>query len=255
MAWDDTISRRGFLGASAALGALCLLPVPAWAFGERSLFRMPLLVTGGQWNTRQGAPERLAWELMKRTSVEASLEHGAVSLDSEALFSTPVLYMAGDSEFPPFTEAELGRLRRFLVYGGFLFIDGNPVSGSGFDASVRTMMTRLFPDSPLEVLPSDHTLYKAFYLLDGRWGRVQHRSFMEGVTRDGRTMVIYSQNDVGGAWMRDNFGNWLLPVTPGGEGQREMAFRLGVNLVMYALCTDYKSDQVHIPFIMRRRRR
>ena len=29
---------------------------------------------------------------------------------------------------------------------------------------------------------------------------------------------------------------------------------MGVNLVMYALCLDYKSDQVHVPFIMKRRR-
>ncbi len=28
----------------------------------------------------------------------------------------------------------------------------------------------------------------------------------------------------------------------------------GVNLVMYALCLDYKEDQVHIPFILQRRR-
>ena len=30
--------------------------------------------------------------------------------------------------------------------------------------------------------------------------------------------------------------------------------RLGVNIAMYALCLDYKEDQVHIPFIMKRRR-
>ena len=39
----------------------------------------------------------------------------------------------------------------------------------------------------------------------------------------------------------------------GGDGQREGAMRLGVNLVLYALCLDYKDDQVHSPFIMRRR--
>ena len=34
----------------------------------------------------------------------------------------------------------------------------------------------------------------------------------------------------------------------------DLAFRIGVNLVMYSLCLDYKTDQVHVPFIMRRRR-
>ena len=40
----------------------------------------------------------------------------------------------------------------------------------------------------------------------------------------------------------------------GGERQREMAFRLGINLAMYALCLDYKADQVHVPFILKKRR-
>lgn len=71
--------------------------------------------------------------------------------------------------------------------------------------------------------------------------------------RNGRALIVYSQNDLGGAWARDRFGQWLHEVVPGGEPQREQAFRLGVNLVMYALCLDYKSDQVHVPFIMRRR--
>ena len=42
-------------------------------------------------------------------------------------------------------------------------------------------------------------------------------------------------------------------MLPGGDTQRELAFRLGINLAMYALCLDYKTDQVHVPFILRRR--
>ena len=33
----------------------------------------------------------------------------------------------------------------------------------------------------------------------------------------------------------------------------EMAARWGINIVMYAMCLDYKADQVHIPFILKRR--
>ena len=69
---------------------------------------------------------------------------------------------------------------------------------------------------------------------------------------DGRTVVIYSQNDLGGAWARDAMGNWEYEVYPGGETQRTMAFRLGINIILYALTGDYKQDQVHLPFILRR---
>jgi len=41
-------------------------------------------------------------------------------------------------------------------------------------------------------------------------------------------------------------------VVPGGELQREMALRFGVNLVMYTLTGNYKADQVHVPAILER---
>ncbi|MEQ9175273.1 MAG: DUF4159 domain-containing protein, partial [Alphaproteobacteria bacterium] len=69
---------------------------------------------------------------------------------------------------------------------------------------------------------------------------------------DGVSGVIIGFNDYAAAWATDLNGNPLLPVNPGGERQREMAYRFGVNLVMYALTGNYKSDQVHVPAILER---
>jgi len=44
----------------------------------------------------------------------------------------------------------------------------------------------------------------------------------------------------------------MFAVVPGGEHQREQAFRFGVNLVMYTLTGNYKTDQVHVPSILER---
>jgi hypothetical protein len=76
---------------------------------------------------------------------------------------------------------------------------------------------------------------------------------LEAVMHGDRAAVIYSRHDLAGALERDAVGNHTYGVVPGGERQRETAIRLGVNLVLYALCLDYKDDQVHAPFIMRRR--
>ena len=38
----------------------------------------------------------------------------------------------------------------------------------------------------------------------------------------------------------------------GREVQREMAFRAGVNIVVYALTGNYKADQVHVPALLER---
>jgi hypothetical protein len=69
-----------------------------------------------------------------------------------------------------------------------------------------------------------------------------------------RALVLLGVNDMLGAWSRDNFGNYDYDVFPGGDRQREMSLRLGLNIVMYALCLDYKEDQVHVPFILKRRK-
>ena len=85
-------------------------------------------------------------------------------------------------------------------------------------------------------------------------GRVSVSTELEAVIHDGRVVVLYSQNDLAGAWAKDPLGQYAFQCYPGGELQREHAFRLGINVAMYALCLDYKTDQVHVPFILKRRR-
>ena len=67
---------------------------------------------------------------------------------------------------------------------------------------------------------------------------------------DGVSPIIITSNDFAAAWARGRRGEPLYPVVPGGERQREMAFRAGVNIVMYALTGNYKADQVHVPALL-----
>lgn len=238
---------------------LSLLLVPwatdARAMGDKDKLAFAQIAYSGNWNPRPTAPRRLLWEIDKRTSIEVNLEPVEVKLSDEAsLRRNPFLYLAGDAALPNFDDADVTRLRRQLSAGGFLVIDSADARpGGGFDRSVRALMTRLFPREPLTKIPPDHVIYKSFYLLKTPVGRVAAVPYLEGIVHDGRVVVVYSQNDLGGAWARDNFGQWEHEVLPGGDLQREMAFRLGINLAMYALCLDYKTDQVHVPFILRRR--
>ena len=74
----------------------------------------------------------------------------------------------------------------------------------------------------------------------------------ENLSNDGVSTVIVGSNDYAAAWAHDAEGRALYPVTPGGERQREMAERFGINLVMYALTGNYKADQVHVPALLER---
>jgi hypothetical protein len=64
--------------------------------------------------------------------------------------------------------------------------------------------------------------------------------------------IIIGSNDYAAAWALDGNSNPLYAVIPGNDRQREMAFRTGINVVMYALTGNYKADQVHIPALLER---
>lgn len=240
-----------------AIGVLCnffCLSPDVFAMGDVSKFTFAQLrYNGGNWNPRPNAGKRLMWELVKRTSVEARIESVVVSPGDTEIFEYPFIYLSGDQEFPPFSDGEISNLKLYLEFGGMLLIDDcMGKAGFGFDASARREIKRLFPNRPLERLPADHTVFKSFYLLNQAYGRIAEKPYLEGVTIENRAVIVFSQNDLGGAWSRDPLGNWEYEVIPGGETQRAMAFRLGVNIVMYALTGNYKQDQVHLPFILKR---
>jgi hypothetical protein len=252
------ITRRGFLAGGAAAG-VSLVTRRASALGPGSKFKFGQLQLGarGDLGPRPGALRRLVWELDKRTSIDVD-QPVIVTPTSEGLHETPFLYLCGERELDLPSATGIEALRRFLTFGGFLLIDSAEGSTDGaFDGSVRKLISAIFPTGAgkgLEIVPSSHVVYGSFYLLDRPLGRLAIAPAMEAVFRDGRIVVAYIANDLGGAWVRDDFGNYDFPCEPGGERQRELAFRLGVNLVMYALCLDYKADQVHVPYIMKRRR-
>jgi hypothetical protein len=64
--------------------------------------------------------------------------------------------------------------------------------------------------------------------------------------------VIIGGNDWAAAWAVRVDGSPIADVVPGGERQRELAYRFGVNLVMYAFTGNYKADQIHVPALLQR---
>ncbi len=250
-------SLRGWFGLGLMLSSLLVLlwlTQPAGAMGKTSQVQWAQLVFPGFNDSRPTALRRLLWVATKRTSIRPLLKVTKIKVQAPKLSYYPLLYIAGETGFPAWPHKDIVRLRSHLSAGGTLFIDmtgGDP--GGPFDRSVRRLTKKLYPKNAMKKLPQKHTLYRSFYLIRRFGGRRLLRPYIEGVTRDDRTPIIYSLNDHSGAWERDNFGHFVYPVVPGGESQREHAFRFGINIIMYALCVNYKQDGVHIPFIMQRR--
>ena len=247
------LTRRTLL--KGALAAPLVTSMASWAFGDSSRFIPAVAQHGGKWDARLSGLRRIAWELQRRTAVEVVPDARPFPLSSPKLFEYPFLYLGGEGELPPLSNDEVENLRRYLTFGGFVLADSNDgVENGPFDRSFRREIARVLPQSPLQPVPREHVVFKTFYLLEVPAGRVLVRPELEACNLGKRSAVIYSQNDLAGAWTRDETGTFAYEVVPGGEQQREMALRLGVNLAMYALCLDYKDDAVHLPLILKRRR-
>jgi hypothetical protein len=238
-----------------AAGLVAGVPRVARAFGEEGAFNPRPLLTGraSVGGVRATAPARWSRELVNRTSAPARLVPVPVHADDDALLAEPFAYFVGDGEVSPFTASELHRLRRFFAQGGVLFVDDAAPETGIFGRDARRELARVLPDSSPIALGPEHVVYRSFYFLRRPVGRVEGPPRLEAIVRGRGAQVIFSSHDLAGALAQSDTGLWSVPVTPNGESQRERAIRLAVNVAMYVLCSNYKDDQVHAPFLMRRR--
>ena len=249
---------RAWAGALLTAAALVVaLPRPARAFGDRGAFDPRILLAGGITRpAHASAPGRWSFELVQRTSAPARLAPSTVRADEPAIADAPFLYFSGDHAVADLTPGEVAGLRRFFALGGVLVVDdagaGNDGEPSPFGRTARQQIARVLPDTTPIPLRLEHVVFKSFYLLHRAEGRVLGPKTLDAIVRGGVAQVIFTANDLGGA-LAGRPGLWEAPVVPGGDIQREHAIRLAVNIAMYVLCSNYKDDQVHAPFLMRKR--
>ncbi len=232
-----------------------LLPSGARAFGESGAFNPRPLLTGRARleGVRATAPARWSRELIDRTSAPARLSPTPVRADDDALLDEPFAYFVGDEPIQPFTASEIEHLRLFFAAGGVLLVDDAAPETGVFGRDARRELERVLPDAAPIAIGPEHVLFRSFYLLRRPYGRVEGPAKLDAIVRGGTAQVIFTAHDLAGALAQGPSGLWSVSVVPNGEYQRERAVRLAINIAMYVLCSNYKDDQVHAPFLMRRR--
>jgi hypothetical protein len=248
------MDRRDLLASAAACVGLLVARRGA-AFGDDGAFHPRVLLTGtAKWQGRRAsAPSRWSLEVIRRTSAPARVSPTLVRADAPALLAEPFAVWAGAASPEPLGRGELRGLRDFLHLGGLLLVDDHEPERGEFLRGAARELARVVPDaSPIEI-GQENVLFRSFYLLRRATGRLERESKLKAIVRGGAVQVVFSPNDLLGALAREPGGVQPFEVTPGGERQRELAVRLAVNVAMYVLCSNYKDDQVHAPFLMRRR--
>ncbi|MFH2202886.1 MAG: DUF4159 domain-containing protein [Elusimicrobiota bacterium] len=245
---------RKFTAALLLLLGLCAWGSPA-AAQEGDRFVWSQLGYTGAWDPYPNVHSEVLNFVTQVTSVIVAPERRVLRLKDGTLFSSPFVVLSGKQAPPELDAEEIGFLRDYLTSGGFLWIeDAAGTAASPFDRWVRRTLAKVLPDSDLKPLPSSHVLFKTFFLLRRIGGRVMISGSVEGADWAGKTVVVYSHNDLLGAWAKDPLGKFLYECVPGGEAQRMEARKLSLNIIMYALTGSYKADAVHQPFILQKMR-
>jgi hypothetical protein len=230
--------------AGFVIGRL-MYPSGGGGFGGFGRFR------GGDW--RQGGTywavdypkgDRYYASILKRlTTIDVRSVEQPVNLeDGDDVFDWPYL-IVGLAGFWDLDDAMVGKLRDYLLRGGFLFVDS--FWGTSQWQGFMEGMQRIFPDREVVDLPADHPLFHTVYNISDQAQVPNMNSLLGGgggyladgetphwravLDDSGRVMVaIAFNNDVS-----DSF-QWADDPEYPAEGAA-LGVRMGVNFAVYAL--------------------
>jgi hypothetical protein len=209
--------------------------------------------------------------LIEKTALEPG-DPAGVDIAKDELSFYPLIYWPIDARAAMPSEDAIARIDAYMKQGGTVLFDTRDQFTNGLDTSSVSPATERLRDilsnlnvPPLEPVPPDHVLTKSFYILPEFPGRydggplwveasAEAKSSANRPVRtgDGVSPILITGNDFAGAWAIDDNGNPMFPTVPDDPMQRVYAYRAGVNIMMYMLTGNYKSDQVHVPTLLER---
>ncbi|WP_421916627.1 DUF4159 domain-containing protein [Mesorhizobium sp.] len=235
--------------------------------------RIAYVLTGvpGDDSISRAGIEGLTRFLIEKTALEPGAPAG-VDISKDELSFYPLIYWPIDPAAPMPSQAAIARIDAYMQQGGTVLFDTRDQFANGIGADSTSPATERLRDilanlnvPPLEPVPSDHVLTKSFFIMPEFPGRFAGSPLWVEAsldasntdnrpvrTGDGVSPIMITANDFAGAWAVDENGDPLLPTVPSDPMQRVYALRAGVNIMMYMLTGNYKSDQVHVPVLLER---
>ncbi|HUQ83053.1 MAG TPA: DUF4159 domain-containing protein [Gemmatimonadaceae bacterium] len=212
----------------ASLAALVALAVVGAAHAGPRLAIARLQYEGGDWYANPSSIPNLIDAVNQRTSLKVEKAEGRVTLLDDRLYDFAFLHVTGHGDIK-FTDAEVDRLRQYLLRGGFLHVSDN----YGLDPNFRREIARVFPDRPLVDVPLTHPIYHLVYDLPKGLPKVHEHDGKParglGVFIGDRLAVYYDFSaDLGNGW--EDTGTYNDPPE-----LHEAALQMGVNLFVYAV--------------------
>ena len=191
----------------------------------------------------QNSSQELLKFIENTTTIDIIEEIQLVTLDAPEIFSHPFIIFDA-SMMIKWDDFKKRQLKMYLSNGGFLLIKNQFIE---HDSSIKSVITSLFQDKSFSQIDDDHTIYRSFYLFRSQDIR-EHSIHLRALSIDNRLAVVIGSQELLGVWMKDAIGQPLIKDYP----RRWQFQKMMVNIVLYALTIDYKTDAVHTPYILRK---
>jgi len=235
--------------------------VPTWPLDKRfpkDVFTFARIKYPSTWERQSlawytdypDADLNFSWRLQQLTSLKVNPDPKLLELTDPELFNYPWIFMSGVGNII-LNDAEAAALRRYLLNGGFLFVDD--FWGENEWESFHTAIKKAFPDRETVPVPRSHQIFHCLYdIPDSRplqtpnirfaianrntgitWERPDARQVDYRALYDdrGRMMAFISHNsDTGDGWEEEGTDAWFFH-----QFSENKCYPLGMNIVFYAL--------------------
>jgi uncharacterized protein DUF4159 len=183
---------------------------------------------GGDWYNDPSSEVNLLKYIANATNIKVNPKYEYVNLASDNLFIYPVIYLTGHGNVN-FSTTEARKLRAYLEGGGFLYIDDD----YGLDEYIRPQMKKVFPQQQFAELPFSHGIYSSHFKFDSGLPKVHEHDDKApqgyGLFHNGRLCVFFAvESNLADGWADPN-------VHKDSREVRDLAFKMGTNIIVWAL--------------------
>lgn len=183
---------------------------------------------GGDWYNDPSAEVNLLKYVQEVTGIKTKPEYVFVDINSDRIFNYPILFLTGHGNIN-FSDTEAKRLRKYLESGGFLYADDD----YGMDQAFRREIKKVFPDEKLVEVPFSHIIYHSFFNFEKGLPKIHEHDNKPpqgfGYFLNGRLCLFYTyESNLGDGWVDPEVYNDPPEI-------RELALKMGTNIIIYAL--------------------
>lgn len=207
---------------------LLLLPL-LWA-QQRSLVKIGKLQYGGggDWYGNRASLQNLLRYVSEHAPIPVKLEEEVVRPNAANLHEFSLLYASGHGNIE-FSPEEALSLRQYLLRGGFLLLDDD----YGMHEYAKRALMQIMPDGQFQLVPDDHPIFHCYYDFPFGLPKVHEHDNkapqLYGLFYKGRLVAVLTyEADLGDGWEDPQVHRDPPEV-------RELAFRMGVNILCYVL--------------------